>query len=55
MSAGIPVWMSAFISNMSVDMIGKVPTAIIAYLIVKNIPERTLVKLPNGSAYLKKN
>ncbi|MEI3612776.1 hypothetical protein [Pseudogracilibacillus sp. SO30301A] len=53
MSAGFPVWASAFISNMSVDMIDKIPTALITFLIVKNIPERTLVKLPNSSAYLK--
>lgn len=53
MSSGLPVWASAFISNMSVDMIDKVPTAIVAFLIVRNIPESTLVKLPNSKAYLK--
>lgn len=53
MSSGLPVWVSAFASNMSVDMIDKIPTAIVTYLIVRNIPQRTLVKLPNGGVILK--
>ncbi|GAB2571245.1 hypothetical protein [Gracilibacillus alcaliphilus] len=52
MGAGVPVWASAFISNMSVDIIDKVPTAMVAYLIIRNIPQKTLVKLPNGNVFL---
>ncbi|WP_066190905.1 hypothetical protein [Gracilibacillus timonensis] len=52
MGSGVPVWASAFISNMSVDIIDKAPTALVAYLIIRNIPQKTLVKLPNGNVFL---
>lgn len=53
MSSGLPVWGSAFISNMSADIIDKAPTAFIVFLIIKNIPRKTLVKLPQGRIFLK--
>lgn len=52
MSSGLPVWASAFISNISADVVDKVPTALIAFMVIKNIPQRTLVKLPQGRKYL---
>ncbi|GGK02327.1 ABC transporter permease [Lentibacillus kapialis] len=55
MSSGFPVWAAATISNISTDLIDKIPTAIIVFLIIWNIPERTLVKLPQGRVFLKEN
>ncbi len=41
------------ISEMGVDIIDKIPSAIITYLVVKFIPNRFLLKLPLGSLYIK--
>lgn len=53
MSSGLPIELSAYISEISIDLIDKVPTILIVYLIINNLPQRTLVKLPQGQALLK--
>ena len=55
MSSGFSVEVSAFVSNVGMDIVDKIPTAIIVFLLIKSVSDKTLVKLPNGKAFVKYN
>ncbi|MET3289709.1 hypothetical protein EDM56_26260 [Brevibacillus fluminis] len=54
MQMGFSASMGALISELFADIIDKVPTLIIVYFILKSIPARTLVKLPQGNMFIKR-
>lgn len=47
-AAGVSPVISAFSSELFSDLIDKIPTVLIVFLILKSIPKRTLIKLPQG-------
>lgn len=49
-SAGISPVISVYSSELFSDLIDKIPTVIIVFLILKSIPRRTLIKLPQGES-----
>ncbi|MFK9092183.1 hypothetical protein [Bacillus salipaludis] len=53
MSVGFPVVISSLISEMFTDLVDKIPTVIIVYIILMSIPVRTLLKLPLGEVFIK--
>ncbi|KQL49646.1 hypothetical protein AN963_07950 [Brevibacillus choshinensis] len=55
MQMGFSASTGALISELFADILDKIPTLIIVYFILKSIPARTLVKLPQGSLFIKKN
>lgn len=54
-SSGTPIIISTLISEVTTDLTDKIPTLLIVYFILKNIPPRILVKLPQGDVFLNKN
>lgn len=55
MTMGFSVEAGAFISELFADLLDKIPTLIIVYFILKSIPVKTLVKLPQGEIFIPKN
>ncbi|MED4582682.1 hypothetical protein [Brevibacillus choshinensis] len=55
MQMGFSASTGALISELFADILDKIPTLIIVYFILKSIPARTLVKLPQGGLFIKKN
>lgn len=55
MQMGFSASTGALISELFADMLDKIPTLIIVYFILKSIPARTLVKLPQGNLFIKQN
>jgi len=55
MTMGFSVQAGAFISELFADLLDKIPTMIIVYFILKSIPVRTLVKLPQGNLFIQQN
>lgn len=53
MQMGFSASTGALISELFADILDKIPTMIIVYFILKSIPARTLVKLPQGSLFIK--
>ncbi|WP_163103452.1 hypothetical protein [Peribacillus alkalitolerans] len=54
MTMGFSVEAGAFMSELFADLLDKIPTLFIVYLILKSIPMRTLVKLPQGGIFINK-
>lgn len=54
MTMGFSVEAGAFMSELFADLLDKIPTLLIVYLILKSIPKRTLVKLPQGEIFINK-
>jgi len=54
MKVGFSVQAGAYISETCADLLDKIPTLIIVYLILKSIPKRNLVKLPQGELFINK-
>jgi energy-coupling factor transport system substrate-specific component len=55
MTMGFSVQAGAFISELFADLLDKIPTMIIVFFILKSIPVRTLVKLPQGNLFIQQN
>ncbi|KON86567.1 hypothetical protein AF332_06855 [Sporosarcina globispora] len=55
MTMGFSVQAGAFIAELFADLLDKIPTMIIVFFILKSIPVRTLVKLPQGKLYIPNN
>jgi energy-coupling factor transport system substrate-specific component len=51
-AAGMPVNTANFVAQLPIDLVDKVPTVLIVYVIIRGIPRRLLVKLPLGWVYL---
>lgn len=51
---GMDLSTANFVAQIPMDILDKVPTVLIVYLIIKGIPKRLLVKLPLGWVYLGK-
>ncbi len=54
MTMGFSVEVGAFMSELFADLLDKIPTLLIVYFILKSIPMRTLVKLPQGELFINK-
>lgn len=54
-AAGVPITPAVFLAAVPVDLIDKIPTVILVYLILGRIPDRLLTKVPLGYVYLRKN
>lgn len=54
-AAGMEINTAVFISAIPMDILDKVPTVLVVFLILKRIPKRLYVQLPLGHVYLKKN
>ncbi|MCO0597876.1 hypothetical protein NGI46_10400 [Peribacillus butanolivorans] len=54
MTMGFSVEVGAFMSELLADLLDKIPTLLIVYFILKSIPMRTLVKLPQGELFINK-
>jgi energy-coupling factor transport system substrate-specific component len=52
MNAGFPPVVAAYASELFADLTDKIPTVFIVYLILRSIPSRTLIKMPQGEALL---
>ncbi len=50
----LPIPTANMISEVSTDILDKIPTALVAFLIVNSISNRFLIKLPLGNLYIKK-
>lgn len=55
MTFGIPIKLANFASELFADTLDKIPTLIIAFIVIKRIPDRFLLKLPLGGYYIKNN
>lgn len=53
MTMGFSVQAGAFISELFADLLDKIPTMLAVFAILKSIPVRTLVKLPQGEKFIK--
>jgi energy-coupling factor transport system substrate-specific component len=51
-AAGMPVNTANFVAQLPIDLVDKIPTVLIVYVIIRGIPRRLLVKLPLGWVYL---
>ncbi|MBP0724149.1 hypothetical protein J5Y03_02990 [Bacillus sp. RG28] len=54
MKVGFSVQAGAYISEICADLLDKIPTLIIVFFILKSIPKRNLVKLPQGELFIDK-
>ncbi|MFC9597835.1 hypothetical protein ACFTQL_07960 [Peribacillus butanolivorans] len=54
MTMGFSVEVGAFMSELFADLLDKIPTLLIVYFILKSVPMRTLVKLPQGELFINK-
>jgi hypothetical protein len=52
-AAGIPINTAVFLAAIPVDLIDKIPTVLLVYLIIGRISTRLLAKMPLGYVYLK--
>ncbi len=52
---GMEINTAVFVSAIPMDILDKVPTVMIVYLILKRIPKRLYVKLPLGHIYIKES
>lgn len=52
MTMGFSVQAGAFMAELFADLLDKIPTMIIVFFILKSIPVRTLVKLPQGNLFI---
>lgn len=53
MAAGWSVVPATFVSELSSELMDKLTTLVICFLIIKSMPLRLLVKLPQGKTYIK--
>lgn len=51
-ATGMSVNTANFVAQLPIDLVDKVPTVLIVYVIIRGIPRRLLVKLPLGRVYL---
>lgn len=51
-ATGMPVNTANFVAQLPIDLVDKVPTVLIVFVIISGIPRRLLVKLPLGRIYL---